>query len=111
MSNYTQSIRKYLLSLGLFPNKCGYHYIFELIKLALENEEILPLKYVGYPKLSEKFAKNAPAIEKDIQNAIGYAWLHSDIDRLYEEFGETIDMQKGKPSNKHFIMTAIESLS
>ena len=66
---------------------------------------------MGYPILSEKFRKNVAAIEKDIQNAIGYAWLHSDIDKLYQEFGETIDMSKGKPSNKHFIMTAIEALS
>ncbi|MDD4839077.1 MAG: sporulation initiation factor Spo0A C-terminal domain-containing protein [Clostridia bacterium] len=111
MDDKTLSIRSYLLSLGLYPNKCGYHYIFELIRLALEREEILPLKYVGYPRISEKFLKSSPAIEKDIQNAISYAWLHSDTDRLYQEFGETIDMRKGKPSNKHFLMTAIESLS
>lgn len=110
MIDKVQSIRSYLLSLGLYPNKCGYHYIFELVKLALYDEEILPLKYVGYPKLSEKFTKSSAAIEKDIQNAISYAWLHSDLDKLYSEFGETIDMRKGKPSNKHFLMTVIEAL-
>jgi two-component system response regulator (stage 0 sporulation protein A) len=110
MDDKTLLIRSYLLSLGLYPNKCGYHYILELISLALHGEEILPLKYTGYPKLSQKFEKSAAAIEKDIQNAISYAWLHSDLEKLYAAFGETIDMKKGKPSNKHFLMTVIEAL-
>lgn len=45
-----------------------------------------------------------------MQNAISAAWLKGDVDALYNEFGETIDMKKGKPGNKQFIMTAAASI-
>lgn len=103
-------IRNYLLELGFVPNKLGYRYLFELIKWGMADENILPLKYAGYSNLSDRYKKTVAAIEKDIQNAISVAWLKGDVSKLYGEFGETIDMKKGKPSNKQFILTAVMSL-
>ena len=103
-------IKNYMLSLGFTPNLAGYNMLAELIYLAATGEDILPLKYVGYRKLSEKYLKSADTIEKDIQNAISAAWLKAEVDRLYSEFGETVDQKKGKPSNKQFVFTALESL-
>lgn len=104
-------IRNYLLSLGFYPNKKGYYYLLEIIRLGLKGNTILPLKYYGYKKLAETFNKKAETIEKDIQNVISYAFQHGNLELLYEEFGETIDVDRGKPSNKQFILTAIEQLS
>ncbi|MCI5820050.1 MAG: sporulation initiation factor Spo0A C-terminal domain-containing protein [Acidaminococcus sp.] len=104
-----KKVKEYLLSLGFLPNKCGYHYLYDIICDGLSGEELLPLKFVAYSRLAKKYNKSVDSIEKDVQNAIGSAWLVGDVDRLYGEFGETIDMKKGKPSNKHFILTAIES--
>lgn len=103
-------VSNYLLKLGFIPNKYGYRYLADLIVAAACGEEILPLKYVGYVLLSQKYGKSAACIEKDIQNAISAAWLKGDVDVLYKEFGETIDMRKGKPGNKQFILTALNSL-
>ena len=50
------------------------------------------------------------SIEKDIQNAISTAWLRGNVDTLYKEFGETLDEDKGKPTNKQFLLTAIERM-
>ena len=103
-------IKNYMLSLGFTPNLAGYNMLAELIYLAATGEDILPLKYVGYRKLSEKYLKSADTIEKDIQNAISAAWLKGDVNALYDEFGETIDMKRGKPGNKQFILTAVSSI-
>lgn len=105
-----RKVKEYLLSLGFMPNKCGYHFLCDILCSALDGEEILPLKFKAYTKLGTKYHKSVDCIEKDIQNAISFAWLSGDVDKLYSEFGETIDMKKGKPSNKHFILTAIESI-
>ena len=51
------------------------------------------------------------SVEKDIQNAISAAWLRGNVDVLYREFGETLDEDKGKPTNKQFLLTALERLS
>ncbi len=104
-------IKNYLLSLGFQPNLKGYHLIAKLIEYAVNGDEILPLKFNGYTKLSSHFGVSVQSIEKDIQNAISSAWLRGDIDTLYDEFGETLDEDKGKPTNKQFILTALERLS
>lgn len=103
--------KKYLLSLGFQPHLKGYKLLCALIALALDGEKILPLKYIGYSRIARVFGVDEAGIEKDIQNAISAAFLKGDIDILYGEFGETLDENKGKPTNKQFILTAVERLS
>ena len=103
-------IKLYLLKLGFQPNLKGYHLLARLIALAAEEELIMPLKYFGYRRLAEEFGVGAASVEKDIQNAISAAWLRGDVNVLYAEFGETLDEDKGKPTNKQFVLTALERL-
>jgi two-component system response regulator (stage 0 sporulation protein A) len=104
-------IKKYLLQLGFQPNLKGYHLLAALIGKAYNGEKIIPLKYFGYVSLSQTFGGSVASIEKDIQNAISTAWLRGNIDTLYREFGETLDEDKGKPTNKQFLLTALERIS
>lgn len=102
--------KKYLLSLGFTPNLKGYKLLAALLECALDGMQILPLKYSGYKHLSEQFGVDVASVEKDIQNAISTAWLRGDVDILYREFGETLDENKGKPTNKQFVLTAVERI-
>lgn len=102
--------KKYLLQLGFQPNLKGYSLLGRLIEYALDGGEILPLKYIAYPLLSREFGVDAASVEKDIQNAISSAWLRGSVEILYREFGETLDENKGKPTNKQFVLTALERL-
>jgi len=68
------------------------------------------LKYKGYVNLSSDFSVDKASVEKDIQNAISSAFLRGNIDVLYTEFGETLDENKGKPTNKQFVLTALERI-
>lgn len=111
VQNSELKVKSYLLGLGFQPNLKGYHLLGQLIADALNGDQILPLKYKGYPALAKRFDIDAASIEKDIQNAISSAWLRGDVTVLYEEFGETLDENKGKPTNKQFILTALEKLS
>ena len=103
-------IKNYLLKLGFQPNLKGYKLLARLIELSLCGERILPLKFFGYDRLSQEFGASKDSIEKDIQNAISSAWLRGDVNVLYEEFGETLDENKGKPTNKQFVLTALERI-
>jgi len=103
-------IKEYLIKLGFQPNLKGYNLLCRLIEYALNCDEILPLKYKGYKMLSEEFGVDSASIEKDIQNSISSAWLRGNVDVLYDEFGETLDENKGKPTNKQFVLTAVERL-
>lgn len=106
-----EKVKMYLLSLGFQPNRLGYKMLAEVINWGVNGEDILPLKFKAYPRLGGIYSKNADTVEKDIANSISVAWLKADLDRLYSEFGETIDMKKGKPTNKQFILTAVEAIS
>ena len=103
-------IKKYLLQLGFQPNLKGYRLLAKLIEYAQSGMEILPLKYAGYVRLASDFGVDKASVEKDIQNAISSAWLRGDVDMLYREFGETLDENKGKPTNKQFVLTALERI-
>ncbi len=74
------------------------------------NERILPLKYYGYNIVAKSHNSRIENIEKDIQNAISSAFLKGDIDSQQSLFGNTLDEDKGKPTNKQFILTSIEHL-
>lgn len=104
-------IKLYLLKLGFQPNLKGYRLLARLISMAAEGTEVMPLKYYGYRRLAEEFGVGEASVEKDIQNAISAAWLRGDVNVLYGEFGETLDEDKGKPTNKQFLLTALERLS
>jgi two-component system response regulator (stage 0 sporulation protein A) len=111
MTKNDARIKMYLLKLGFQPNLKGYHLLARLISLAAGGEDIMPLKYKGYRTLAEEFGVGSASVEKDIQNAISSAWLRGDVDVLYKEFGETLDEEKGKPTNKQFVLTVLERLS
>lgn len=68
------------------------------------------LEIQGYVNLSSDFSVDKASVEKDIQNAISSAFLRGNIDVLYTEFGETLDENKGKPTNKQFVLTALERI-
>ena len=104
-------IKNYLLRLGFQPNLKGYKLLAKLMEHSLSGEKIIPLKFFGYKTLSKEFGTTIESIEKDIQNAISSAWLRGDVDVLYSEFGETLDENKGKPTNKQFVLTALERIS
>ncbi len=103
-------IKKYLLGLGFQPNLKGYRLLAKLIGYAFDGKDVLPLKYSGYAWLANDFGVDSASVEKDIQNAISAAWLRGDVDTLYREFGETLDENKGKPTNKQFVLTALERI-
>lgn len=103
-------IKKYLLGLGFQPNLKGYRLLAKLIGYAFDGKDVLPLKYAGYAWLANDFDVDSASVEKDIQNAISAAWLRGDVDTLYREFGETLDENKGKPTNKQFVLTALERI-
>lgn len=111
MNPIPSRIKLYLLKLGFQPNLKGYRLLARLITMATEGNEIMPLKYYGYKRLAEEFGVGEASVEKDIQNAISAAWLRGDVNVLYDEFGETLDEDKGKPTNKQFLLTALERLS
>ncbi|MDE5618488.1 MAG: sporulation initiation factor Spo0A C-terminal domain-containing protein [Clostridia bacterium] len=103
-------IFNYLLKLGFRPSNSGFGYLLELIEMCTEGENITPLNKSGYVLLSNKHGKSIATIDKSIQNSISAAWMRGDIEYLYNQFGNTVSSDKGKPGNLQFILQAGENI-
>ena len=111
MSNIEKAeIFNYLLRLGFRPSNSGFGYLLELIKMCIDGKEITPLNQYGYVTLSSRHKKSVATIDKSIQNSITAAWMRGDIEYLYNQFGNTVSSEKGKPGNLQFVLQACENI-
>ena len=99
----------YLKRLGFSPATKGYCAVYLAIILVLENPNLLnSVTKKIYPIVAEECFSTPSCIEKRIRYAIERAWLKADIDFVEEMFQYSIDIDKGKPTNRQFIATLAE---
>ena len=56
-----------------------------------------------YPQIAAKFDTTAARVERALRHLIEVTWERSDMDALRKYFGNTIRVDKGKPTNGEFI--------
>lgn len=56
-----------------------------------------------YDMLSDRLSVSPAAAERCIRTAIEFTWLHGDLTAISALFGNTVDAEKGKPTNAEFI--------
>ena len=78
--------------------------------MCIDGKEITPLNQYGYVTLSSRHKKSVATIDKSIQNSISAAWMRGDIEYLYNQFGNTVSSEKGKPGNLQFVLQACENI-
>lgn len=106
---YQEDVKNYLLKLGFKKSNLGLEYLSYVIMLGVQGCNLQPMKKCGYKLIADRYGKSEETIEKDIQNCISNAWLFGNADLLYDLFGATVSLEKGKPTNKHFIFTIVEN--
>ena len=60
--------------------------------------------------LSVKYNTTSQRVERLIRNAIEVSWLRGNMEAMDELFGNSVDINKGKPTNSEFIITLAELL-
>lgn len=97
-------IRDILLELGAPDHLAGHPYVVEGILLVVEDRSYISNITFGlYPQLAVRFDTTAARVERAIRHLIEVTWLRGDMDVLTKYFGNTISMDKGKPTNGEFI--------
>lgn len=111
MNDITRAdIMNYLLTLGFRPCNSGYYYLIDLIDMYARGEKIVPLNKAGYAAVGAKYRKSSATVDKSIQNAVSLAWNRGDIEYLYQQFGNTVNSDRGKPGNLQFILQSCENI-
>ena len=99
-----EEIREILLELGAPDHLVGHPYVVQGILLVVENRTYINNITFGlYPQLAADFDTTAARVERAIRHLVEVTWSRGDLDVLDKYFGNTIDANKGKPTNGEFI--------
>lgn len=106
--NKTLEISDIIKDLGVSAGLSGYRYLRKAIELTIENTQQEFKTMDLYHKVARCYNTTASRVERAIRHAIETAWLRVDVAIPESIFGNSIDMLKGKPTNREFIMTVAD---
>ena len=110
-SNLQISITKMLHELGMPSHIKGYQYIREGITMIYNDPNIIGgITKELYPELASKFDTTVSRVERAIRHAIEVSWNRGNWDYMEELFGQSVDIDKAKPTNSEFIVTVADKL-
>ena len=105
------SITKILHELGIPSHIKGYQYIRDGVGLIFENPEMIGgITKELYPELASKFDTTVSRVERAIRHAIEVSWNRGNWDLMEEIFGNSVDIDRAKPTNSEFIVTVADKL-
>ena len=97
-------VRQILLELVTPDHLVGHPFVVEAVLMAVENRYYINNITFGlYPQIAAKFDTTATRVERGIRHLIEVTWIRGDMDILCRYFGNTIDPDRGKPTNGEFI--------
>jgi len=110
-NNLNVSISKILHQLGIPSHIKGYQYIREGIGVIFDRPETIGgITKELYPELAGKFDTTVSRVERAIRHAIEVSWNRGDWDLMDDIFGNSVDIDKAKPTNSEFIVTIADKL-
>ena len=110
-NNLQISITKILHELGIPSHIKGYQYIREAIGIIYEHPEVIGgITKELYPELATKFDTTVSRVERAIRHAIEVSWNRANWSLMEEIFGNSVDIDKAKPTNSEFIVTVADKL-
>lgn len=110
-NNIQMSITKILHELGIPSHIKGYQYIREGVGIIFEKPETIGgITKELYPELALKFDTTVSRVERAIRHAIEVSWNRGDWKLMEEIFGNSVDIDKAKPTNSEFMVTIADKL-
>ncbi len=104
-----QLVVSLLAQINMPPTINGYQYLREAVNLVSVDSTLLRgITNKLYPMLAETFNSTSSRVERSIRHAIETTVNKGNMDVLYRFFGNTMDPQKGKPTNGEFIAMLAE---
>lgn len=104
-------VTKILHALGIPSNIKGYQYVRSAILMVYDNPGFIGcITKKLYPNLSVKYHTSIQKVERAIRHAIEVSWDRGDIDLMEDIFGNSVDINRSKPTNSEFIVTIADKL-
>lgn len=104
-------IEKLLKEIGIPCNLVGYMHITHALKLIVsDNSYIHEITKRLYPAIAERVGSTPPRVERGIRHAIEVVWNSRDTDNAYAIFGNSVNVNKGKPCNSKFLAGCVKEV-
>lgn len=104
------TIRSVLREIGVPSNILGYGYLIRAIEMQMESKVPLDFTKGCYMGIGQEFGTTGSRVERAIRHGIERAWEVGDYDTLTRYFGNSIDPNRGKPTNSQFITRIAEAV-
>lgn len=110
-NNLQIAITKVLHELGIPSHIKGYQYIRDGVSLVFDNPDMIGgITKELYPELASRFDTTVSRVERAIRHAIEVSWNRGNWDLMTEIFGNSVDIDRAKPTNSEFIVTVADKL-
>ena len=96
------NLPRLLSTLGFSSRLHGFAYIVEAITMCRQNPDASMTKEI-YPKIADIHDTTVIRVERNIRSSIESAWNRGDQTLRNRIFGNSINPEKGKPTNRQFI--------
>lgn len=111
MTQQEKNVVQLLKKVGVPPHLSGYEFIKSAVMIVLEDASMLKHITKGlYPDIAKKHKTSASRVERAIRHAAEVCFDNMPLELNEELFGNTINYDKGKPVNSHFIATLVEAV-
>ena len=100
----TKRLHAILLNIGIPPNLLGYEYIVHAIALILINPEYMRHITKGlYIDIASRYFTTPSKVERAIRHCINVAWTQGNLSVIHQIFKNSVNPNKGIPTNSHFL--------
>ncbi len=109
--NQEAVLTELLHNLGIPSHIRGYQYIREGIQIVYRsNNFITYITKDVYPEIAKKFNTTPTRVERAIRHAIEVSWTRGDISLMEDIFGNSLNVNRDKPTNSEFLTTLADRL-
>ncbi len=109
--NQEKMLTDLLHNLGIPSHVRGYQYIKEGILIVYRNSR--SISYITkdvYPLIAKKFDTTPTRVERAIRHAIEISWNRGDINLMEEIFGNSLNVNRDKPTNAEYLTTLADRI-
>ncbi|MGN1294891.1 MAG: sporulation initiation factor Spo0A C-terminal domain-containing protein, partial [Bacilli bacterium] len=99
-----------LHTLGVPTHIRGYQFIRDGVMIIYNNSNISYITKDVYPTIAEKYNTTPSRVERAIRHAIEISWSRGDINVMNDMFGNSLDLDRDKPTNSEYLTTIADRL-
>lgn len=104
LTTYLPLATQLLGTLDIAPRLRAWEFLSEMITLTMLHPPLLEdLQHFLYPLMATRHHLSSAAVERRLRSAVESTWNQGNYATLERFFGQSVDPDKGKPTNREFL--------